>query len=106
MSQNTSERLLLPGHEQYSRLKRLSSALKRPLPGMLCPWNFLFGAFTAVWIGVAVGSILEEAGFGGSEKTKKNAAIKNKQTDLRQEEKYLQPFSSQYVFVFGIPRSL
>ncbi|CAK8998216.1 Uncharacterized protein SCF082_LOCUS5543 [Durusdinium trenchii] len=27
---------------------------------MLCPWNFLFGAFTAVWIGVAVGSILEE----------------------------------------------
>ena len=29
---------------------------------LLCPWNFLFGAFTAVWIGVAVGSILEEAG--------------------------------------------
>ena len=28
---------------------------------LLCPWNFLFGAFTAVWIGVAVGSILEEA---------------------------------------------
>jgi len=27
---------------------------------MLMPWNFLFGAFTAVWIGVAVGSILEE----------------------------------------------
>ncbi|CAJ1349731.1 unnamed protein product [Effrenium voratum] len=27
---------------------------------MLCPWNFLFGAFTAVWIGVAIGSILEE----------------------------------------------
>ncbi|CAJ1349729.1 unnamed protein product [Effrenium voratum] len=27
---------------------------------VLCPWNFLFGAFTAVWIGVAVGSILEE----------------------------------------------
>ncbi|CAL1138472.1 unnamed protein product [Cladocopium goreaui] len=27
---------------------------------LLCPWNFLFGAFTAVWIGVAVGSVLEE----------------------------------------------
>ena len=27
---------------------------------LLCPWNMLFGAFTAVWIGVAVGSILEE----------------------------------------------
>ena len=27
---------------------------------LLCPWNMLFGAFTAVWIGVAIGSILEE----------------------------------------------
>eukprot|EP00435_Cladocopium_sp_Y103_P004452 s1255_g1.t1 len=27
---------------------------------LLCPWNFLFGAFVAVWIGVAVGSVLEE----------------------------------------------
>ena len=27
----------------------------------LCPWNVLFGAFTSVWIGVAMGSILEEA---------------------------------------------
>lgn len=25
-----------------------------------CPWNPLFGAFVAVWIGVAVGSVLEE----------------------------------------------
>ena len=32
---------------------------------LLCPWNFLFGAFTAVWIGVAVGSVLEEADVAG-----------------------------------------
>jgi hypothetical protein len=32
---------------------------------LLCPWNFLFGAFTAVWIGVAVGSVLEEVMDGG-----------------------------------------
>ena len=57
--------LFLGGNQLDSKLMNTSIGPRASGLERLMPWNFLFGAFTAVWIGVAVGSILEEAAVGG-----------------------------------------